>query len=185
MIDAFDVILVLVGCFYAFAGFVAVRAGLTSHFLDLALARISMEPVSAPDLWQTRWLIMAAILVHIGGVALLVRADVAVALFALSLVLQLAYVGIVAPRYFDRDLPADDRGRRQTINAMVVYAVVTALVVWAYSENRLFAWHELSWFSLAVAAVLLATFAAYVLRALYMPVRAMPDDDIDNDTEND
>lgn len=183
--DPVDVALVIVGCFYALGGFAAARAGLMSHFLDAALEKISMKPVPRAEVWQTRWLLAAAVIFQAGGVALIVRSTWAAGLFLLSALGQLAYVFVVAPYYFDKEEAMDRAGRRQTINAMVVYLAATAFVLWAYAQGRLFAMSDLSWLSCAMAGVLILAMVGYVARGLWMPPRASANaadwDDFDSD----
>lgn len=182
--DPVDVALIAVGGFYAIGGFVAARAGLMSHVLDAALETISMKPVPRAEYWQTRWLLAAAVIFQAGGVALMVRSTWAIGLFLLSAIGQLAYVFVVAPKYFDKDNAIDRAGRRQTVNAMVVYLAATAFVLWAYAQGRLFTISELSPLSLAIAVGLVLAMTGYVARGLWMPARASQGDACDDDASD-
>jgi hypothetical protein len=143
--DPVEVILRLVGAFYAFAGVVATRAALTSHFVDRAIAAIGGTRAPRAETLQFYWLLGSAILVGAGGLALMLVMDIAAWLFLVSALGQAAYIGVLAPRYFDMHDPPDAGGRRQTVNAFVVYAAATALVLWALATGRLLGWRELPW----------------------------------------
>ena len=124
--DATDILLRLVGAFYAFAGVVASRVAVTSHFLDRAIAAIGGKPTPRAETLQFHWLLGSAILVLASGAALVLRIDIAAWLFLASALGQAAYILVLAPRYFDLHDPPDARGRRQTINAFVIYSAATA-----------------------------------------------------------
>jgi hypothetical protein len=150
-----EVVLCIVGAFYAFAGYVATRAALTSHFMDRAIAAIACKKPSAEDIAQTYWLLAAATVVLAGGIALVFLLESAVWLFLASAAGQAFYLLVLAPRYFDVVDPPDPRGRRQTTNAFIIYLAATAFVVWAWQRGKLLGWHELGWLiAVPVAAVL-------------------------------
>ena len=93
-----DIALRLIGAFYAFAGYVATRAGLTSYFIDRAIAAIALKKQTAPETAQTAWLLSAAVLVLIGGVLLMLQMDLAAWAFAASSLAQVAYLFLAAAR---------------------------------------------------------------------------------------
>jgi hypothetical protein len=160
--DATDILLRLIGAFYAFAGVVASRVAVTSHFLDRAIAAIGGKPTPRAETLQFQWLLGSAILVLASGAALVLRIDLAAWLFLASALGQAAYILVLAPRYFDLHDPPDARGRRQTINAFVLYSAATAFVLWALATGRLLSWRELPWPLAAVAAAGLIGWIAYV-----------------------
>ena len=98
--DFTEISLRVIGAFYAFAGYVATRAGLTSHCIDRAIAAIAMKKPPRLETAQTVWLLCAAMIVLAGGVALLLLLDFAPWLFLASALGQAAYIYYVAPRYF-------------------------------------------------------------------------------------
>jgi hypothetical protein len=151
-----EMLLCIVGAFYAFAGYVATRAALTSHFMDRAIAAIACKKPSSEDVAQTYWLLAAATVVLAGGMALVFLLDSAVWLFLASAAGQAIYLFILAPRYFDVVDPPDPRGRRQTTNAFIIYLAATAVVVWAGQAGKLVGWQELGWL---VGVPLAAVFA--------------------------
>lgn len=133
----------LLGAFYMFAGVVAVRATTMDRFLDQALAGISMEPMSKAEQWRGIWLLAASIFIGASGLALIMLLDVALWLFVVSALGQAAFLFYVAPRFFDVIDPPDLRGRQVSINAFVVYCVVTALVGLAAVTGTLKSWEAL------------------------------------------
>ncbi|HWK33066.1 MAG TPA: hypothetical protein VNR51_05245 [Hyphomicrobium sp.] len=171
-IELTDIALRIIGAFYAFAGFLATRAGLTSHFLDRAIAAISMKKTSPHESAQTAWLIAGAAIVYAGGVVLLAGLEAAVFLFALSTLAQAAYIYYLAPRYFDVEDPPDPRGRRQTTNAFVIYAAATGFVLWAAWRGRLTSLADASHAELIAITCALLLYGGYLLRALLQTPRA-------------
>ena len=166
-----DIALRVTGAFYAFAGYVATRAGLMSYFVDRAIAAIALKKPAAAETAQTIWLLCAAVLILAGGVALMLLMELAAWLFAASALAQAAYLFLVAPRYFDRDDPPDPRGRQQSTNAFVVYAAATAFVLWAAFKGRLVSWQDVPWPLLAAAG---AALAAHVGHVLWLVAKPMP-----------
>lgn len=164
--DAIKILLVLVGAFYAFAGYVATRAALTGHFLDRAIAAIGGGKPSRIDTAQTWWMLAAATLVLAGGVALLCGLDIAVWLFLASAVGQALYLFVVAPRYFDAADPPDPTGRRQSTNAFVIYLAATAFVVWAASAGKLAPLQDAGGLLLAAAGAALVAHAGHIAWSL-------------------
>ena len=101
-IELTDVVLRIIGAFYAFGGFVATRAGLMSQFIDQAIAAIALKKPTRTETAQNAWLIATAALVLIGGVLLLAGLQLAAWVFVASSLGQAAYIYYVAPRFFDR-----------------------------------------------------------------------------------
>ncbi len=161
--DGIKVTLCAIGAFYAFAGYVATRAALTSHFLDRAIAAIAAERPDARETAQTYWLLGAAVLVLAGGVALALLLDVAVWLFLVSAAGQAFYLFFLAPRYFDVVEPTPAAGRRQSMNAFAIYLAATAFVVWAASDGKLTSWRDAGWPAMALLAAAIAAYGAYVV----------------------
>ncbi len=170
--DIAEIGLRLVGAFYVFAGVVATRAALTSHFLDKAIAAIGGKEPSLVERAITTWHVSAATLVLAGGIALTALLDVAPWLFAASAVGQAAYITVVAPRWFDVEDPPDPKGRRQTTNAFVVYCVATALVIWAGFTGKLNPTAEAGSLILGIAAAVVMAHVAYVARTLARPIES-------------
>lgn len=165
-IDGIKIALCTIGAFYAFAGYVATRAALTSHFMDLAIAAIAAKKPSRTETAQSYWLLSAATFVLAGGVALLFLLDVAAWLFVATTLGQAVYLFYLAPRIFDLEDAPDAAGRRSTTNAFVIYLVATAFVVWALSAGKLTRWQDAGWPVLALCATLIAAHLGYVIRTL-------------------
>lgn len=171
-IELTDIFLRVIGAFYAFAGFVATRAGLTSYFLDRAIAAIAAKKPTPIENAQNAWLVAASALVLAGGVLLLAGLEIAAWVFAASTLGQAAYIFVIAPRYFDREDPPDPRGRQQTTNAFVIYAAATAFVAWAAWRGRLTPMQDASTAELIAVAAALLLYAGYVARLLWWNPRA-------------
>jgi len=166
-VELTDIFLRIIGAFYAFAGFVATRAGLTSHFFDRAIAAISMKAPSRVETAQTVWLIAASAIVLAGGVLLLAGLELAAWVFVASALGQAAYIFVLAPLFFDREDPPDPRGRRQTTNAFVIFLAATAFIAWAAWRGRLTALDQATIVELGAVAAALGLYAAYVARVLW------------------
>lgn len=158
-----EIALGIVGAFYAFAGWLATRAALTSLFMDQAIASISGQKPEAAEMAQSYWLLAAANLILAGGVALVIRTDVAMWLFLLSAIGQAFYLYYLAPRVFDLEEPPDATGRAQTRNAFVLYLAATAFVVWAASRDALKSWQDVPGPLLAAAGAAVLAHFGYVL----------------------
>lgn len=161
--DAIDLLLRFVGAFYVFAAYVGARASLMSLLIDRAIAAIALEKPARADLMKSYWLLAASVIVMAGGAALLFLLDIAVWAFLASAIGQAVYLFYAAPRYFDAEDPPDAVGRRQSINAFVIYLVATAFVVWAASAGRLWSIADVSWPLLVIPAAMVAAHIAYVL----------------------
>jgi hypothetical protein len=158
-----EIALGIVGAFYAFAGWLATRAALSSHFMDQAIAAVSGQKPKAAETAQSYWLLAAANLILAGGVALVIRIDVAMWLFLLSAIGQAFYLYYLAPRVFDREEPPDAAGRAQTRNAFVLYLAATAFVVWAANGGALMSWQDAPGPLLAAAGATVVVHFGYVL----------------------
>jgi len=175
-IELTDVVLRIIGAFYAFVGFVATRAGLMSQLLDQAIAAIALKKPPRAQTAQNAWLIATAALVLIGGVLLLAGLQLAAWVFVASSLGQAAYIFYVAPRFFDQD-DASGGGRRATTNAFVIYAAATAFILWAAYRARLLRLDEASTPALIAVGAGLLLYAGYVARALWWSPRKARDSD--------
>lgn len=168
--DFSDLALRLVGAFYAFAGVVATRAGLTSRLLDVAIAAIDARKPNSSETGRAAWMLMAGIFILAGGIALVLRVDIAAWLFTLSALAQAVYLGVVAPRFLDHGDPPDPAGRQSTINAFFLYLAATAFVLWAFVSGKLDPWQTLPWPILPAAAAAVATYAGYAIYRFMKPL---------------
>lgn len=161
-----DLLLRLAGAFYVFAGYAGLRAAVMGRFLDQALAALSAKPVPTAERRRQYWLTFAPLGIGLGGLALLLLWEGAVALFVLNALAQAVYLGIVAPRFLDPEDPPDAQGRRSTWIAFLLYLGVTAAVVLAGQRGSLLALEAVEPL-LLVGAVLAFAFAyGLVLRQL-------------------
>jgi hypothetical protein len=155
-LDISDVVLRIVGAFYAFAGYIATRAALTSHLLDQAIAAIALKKPSRTEQAQAGWLLTSACVILAGGILLLFGLATAAWLFLVSALMQAAYITYVAPRYFDPVDPPDAKGRRGSVNAFVVYSAATAFVLWGSMQGKLGAMSDMPWHAAAALGVIAA-----------------------------
>jgi len=172
--DGIKIALCVVGAFYAFAGYVATRAALTSNVIDQAIAAIALKKPSPRETARSYWLLAAATLVLAGGVTLLFLLDVSVWLFLASSAGQALYLAVLAPLYFDAEDPPDAQGRRRTINAFVIYLAATAFVVWALSAGKLASWQEVAWPWLALPVAAIGAHIGYVVWTLAASTGSKP-----------
>ena len=175
-VELTDVVLRIIGAFYAFGGFVATRAGLMSQLIDQAIAALTLKKPTRAETAQNAWLIATAALVLIGGVLLLAGLQLAAWVFVASSLGQAAYIFYVAPRFFDQD-DASGGGRRATTNAFVIYAAATAFILWAAHRGRLVTLDEASTPALIAVGAGLLLYAGYVARALWWSPRKGRDSD--------
>jgi hypothetical protein len=177
-VELTDIVLRVIGAFYAFAGVVATRAAMMSRLLDQALAAISLEKTKPAETARNVWLFAGAALVLAGGVFLLAGMQLAAWTFAASALAQASYIYVVAPRYLDAGDPPDAQGRQQTTNAFVIYAAATAFILWAAYRGRLVGVGEVSTPALVGVGAALLLYAGYLARALWWsPRRSRASDD--------
>lgn len=150
--DATDIFFRLAGGFYLASGWLGLRAVLTDSVLDQALAALSggkEDPLER----RRRWIVGASIVVvGASGAALTVMSSWALPLFVASTAAQAAWIA-GGRRFFIPEEEDDDASRRQVVNAAILYAAVTAGVVWLWSAGRLSPWAD----PLGIAAPVLAT----------------------------
>ena len=178
-IELTDVVLRIIGAFYAFGGFVATRAGLMSQFIDQAIAAIALKKPTRTETVQNAWMIATAALVLIGGLLLLAGLQLAAFVFVASSLGQAAYLYYLAPRVFDRTNEPDARGRRASTNAFVIYAAATAFILWAAYRGRLVTLDEASTPALVAVGAGLLLYAGYLARALWWSPRKSRNSDED------
>jgi hypothetical protein len=129
--------ILLLGLFYSFAGFVAVREVQKEALLDAALTGISGAPRDRLDQERSLWLYAGAAVVGAGGLLLLIGSALAAPPFLLSCLLQGLHFLVLSPRRYDRQEPVDPAGRRKSLNAFRIYALASVFVVWAALQGAL------------------------------------------------
>lgn len=172
--DPIEIALRVIGAFYAFAGYVGTRAALASNLVDRAIAAIAYEKPSTRETVQSIWLLTASCLILAGGVMLILLIDLAAWVFLACALGQALYLYHVAPTYFDVEEAPDARGRQQSTNAFVLYAAVTAFVLWAQYVGKLADWRDMPWQVLAVASAVVIGYVAYVFLMFFRPVPRAP-----------
>ena len=131
-----------VGAFYALGSVFVLWGTLTSALVEQATAAIKLKPLSAAAIWRARWLAGSALLLLACGLSLIMLLSWAVPLFLLSTAGQALYLAVLAPRFFDPVDKPEAADRQGTRNALVVFAVVTALVLAVGSAGWLKHWRD-------------------------------------------
>lgn len=127
----------MLGAFYMFGGYAVIRAIAMDTVIDTAIENIDfLEEGSEPankDRLKKRFLGVMAAFSFAGGAFLFFQSALATALFCVCLAMQLLHIMVLGPRYFDRheDHDPNDSGRQATINAMILYALVTFCLLYA------------------------------------------------------
>ena len=166
--SAIDVVLQLLGLFYAFAGYIAVRAVHQARLIDMAIDVLSAvalpEEMTPPREHQRAlWLLIASLLILAGGIALLLQMELAAWIFLASATLQIAYLLFAAPHYFDDGEKPDGQGRQGSNNAAMLYVAATVFVLWALQTGRLKPLSSIPLELAAAAAIGVAVYAMYAL----------------------
>lgn len=136
-VTASDIALVLVGAFYVFAGVVSIRAATMSRFLDTAIEAVEGKPGPASTSLRERLLVILGVSVLAAGAALALLLELAAVFFPAALLLQVVYLAILAPLWLDKPDPPSAAGRRQSINAAIMFGFATAFMLWAHAAGRL------------------------------------------------
>lgn len=139
--DTFATVARLVGAFYIFGGFIALRLMRMDRLLDAAISAIDLKPVHPRERVRRIMLSLGGALTALSGVALLTLSLWAVPLFIVSLAAQAAWLLWARTNYAPEN-EGEARGRRQTTNAAIIYAVVTAAVVWLGANGMLVDWAD-------------------------------------------
>ncbi|UYO01189.1 MAG: hypothetical protein KIT02_08320 [Devosia sp.] len=127
MTDLAGVLLRLLGGFYVFAGLAAMRAAAADRMMDLMLSAITLKPQPPREAQRRILWVISALAIGMGGAALVVLSIWAIPLFAAGLATQAFYLAWARGAY-PPETPDEEKGRRQTINAALLYAVATAAV---------------------------------------------------------
>ena len=167
--DGTDIALRVIGAFYAFAGLVTARMGLTSNLVDHAIAAIAMQKPDRIETHRTIWLLGLSTLTFSSGVCLMLMLEPAAWIFAIGVLVQALYFVALGPYYFDAAEPPDPLGRRRSINAFVLYCAATAFVVWAAYAGRLVAIADASRWLLGGAVAAIALHVGYIIRHMMFP----------------
>lgn len=127
------------GAFYVFAGVILFRAWRMNRFLDSAIAALDDAP-TPPDERVKTWASLAiGVLTLLSGALFLVLHRFAPAAFVACAAVQGAYLIWAAKAAPPQDA-LEARGRRQTINAFIIYLAATAFSLWMLWTGRLRTW---------------------------------------------
>lgn len=149
------------GVFYA-AGALLIATALKPDVGDTILAALSSAAERRAARERRLWLGGGAIVTMASGLALALLWEGAAALFVLGVLQQAVYLGWAAPRRLDPDDPPDADGRRSTVNAFSVYAVVGAAVVAAWAQGALLPTERIATAPMLVAAGGFLAFATHL-----------------------
>ncbi|MEQ1944511.1 hypothetical protein ABMA32_19005 [Mesorhizobium sp. VNQ89] len=184
--DAAELALRAIGGFYAFAAIVAIRAGAMGEVLTKALIAIkgTMTDEDRADRMRTKLLVVNSVLMGIGGVLLAALLDIALPVFLLSVLIYIAYILVIAPRYLDPYDPPDEQGRRQSRNAMWIYLGAAAFVVLGWRHGLLRPVMEESAAVLVIAALASAGIVGYAVKT-FAPLRGKSPTSFDASVDSD
>ncbi len=129
----------LLGVFYLFAGFVILRRVAMDRLLDQAIAQLSCKPPPRDEVTQSRLLTIGACLTFASGAALATLSSWSLALFIANALFQSGYL-IWAQRRKPPQNVDEQKGRRATINAWVLYLIATAFVGLCTQQGILRPW---------------------------------------------
>jgi hypothetical protein len=151
-----DIVLRAIGAFYIFASLFGLRQAATQYLMMQALSAIgSPDPRETKAERERGWCLVAnLLLVGCGGIALVLRLDLAAGIFVASAAFYALYLFVLAPRLFDPFDPPEEPGRSQTWNAFWIYLAATALVLAAWWTEQLIPIAEAHPAILAFAAAL-------------------------------
>jgi len=172
--DFVDIVLRAIGAFYVLAGFVAARAALTSNLVDQAIAALTLEKTGRVETHRTIWLLGLSVLFFAGGVFLILLLEPAAWLFAIAAFVQALFFLVLGPRYFDVADPPPPAARQRSINAFVVFAACTLLILWADFVGRLTRITDAPPLLWGSAAAAIALHVGYILRHALLPAKRSP-----------
>lgn len=154
-----DLALRLVGGFYLFAGLLGLQAMALDALMDKVLFGLTLEPTPSREDFRRFMLAGGSYLVGLSGAALMVLSLWAVPLFILATGLQASWL-IWAKTNYPAETPLEAKGRRQSTNAAVLYAIVAATVGWSALAGVLRPWSDLWALFLPIAGIGFVVFAA-------------------------
>jgi hypothetical protein len=181
------IVALLIGLFYALGAAAGARRIVMDSLLDVAIAGVTLKKVDPVARERTLWMLAGLSIVGAGGLLLAIGSALAAFAFLLGCVWQSAHFLVLSPRRYDRADPVEPAGRRRSLNAFAIYAIITALVVWAAASGGLLWPHEAPLWPLGVIAALWIAGTIYFVRsALTLEQRTRgrsfePDDSADAD----
>lgn len=169
LVSPLGIVMFLIGLFYCFAGWMLGRSCIQNNLLDTAISAIGLTKIPAVDVWKMRWLTSLAIVNFGCGVSLLALSLHAPWLFGLSFGLQVFYLIVLAPFYFDKHDEVEEKIRDRSMNATILFGVVTMGVVFTAYSGGFLTFPKIE--RIAGLIVLIATlcFAAWLIYNLRFP----------------
>lgn len=152
-----DILPRIVGIFYLLSGMAGLHVMAMDVLMDKALAAITLKPTPGAEIIRRRLLTSGSFAVGVSGAALMVLSLWAVPLFLLAGALQLGWL-LWAHKGYPTEGELDEKGRRQTTMAAIIYGTMTAAVVWLGVSGRLFDWRDPWALFIPVAALALGLF---------------------------
>jgi hypothetical protein len=119
---------------------VAARAVQTEAVLDaalMAIKSIGQKKRDPLDVERALWMLVGASVVGASGALLLIGSPLAAPTFLLSCALQATHFLILSPQRYDVEYPVEPEGRKQSLKAFLLYAIVTVFVWWASLTGHL------------------------------------------------
>ncbi len=135
-----DILARFMGALYIYGGYAALKMMLFDREMDGLLTLLEMKPRHPREGTRRLLLTTGAILTGFSGMALLTLSMWAAPLFVLGLIAQIVWL-IWAQIYYRPEDEAEARGRRQTIIAALLYAVVTVFVLRGAQDGSLLPWN--------------------------------------------
>ena len=125
-----------VGLFYLAGGLFTLRAGRMEAFLDTAIARIEGRPADRAERLRGLSMMIIGALTALSGLLLLLLLKSALYAFLANAAWQGASLAWAA-RALPPDSPLAAEGRRRTVNAFLVWLVMTGLVLLLFERGVL------------------------------------------------
>lgn len=170
--DTLSIVARAVGAFYIFAALILMRSMAMDRLLDQVLEGITLNPTPAKESAR-RWLLSTSALAYgMGGTALILLNIWAAPLFVVGAVLQLAYLVWARSAFVPEDA-LEAKGRRQSINAAMLYFVATAFVCWLGWTEKLTGWNDTLALAIPATGVVLLLIVA---RHLFWQAPRVPHD---------
>ena len=158
-----NVLAVGVGIFYFFAGIIALRAMRLDAAMDLILVALEGKPIEPNEKYKAYILTWGSLLTMASGLALATLSALAQPLFIANTLVQGGYLFWASTALPPTDA-TEAKGRAQTTNAFVIYAAMTACVIWLDQVNGLRPWSN----AIAdIAIIIVGTLAGWGL--LFLP----------------
>lgn len=167
---AWQCIVVVFSGFYTLGSIALVRTMAVDTLLDDAIAKIDPtsqdQSLDKHEISERRFLTGMAIAMFAGGVFLVVQSSLAPLIFSLCLASQLLHISFLQSH--NSELEVQSAGRTTTINATIIYAIVTLVLVIAQQFSLLpslppeWSWREALGGSLTIG---FAFFAIYQFRS--------------------